>query len=66
MLRLLHYAPVVSDVAGGVFGAGAHTDYGMLTFLATDGQPGLQIESAPGRWEEVPHVPGAYVVNLGA
>ena len=28
-LRLLHYAPQKSDVENGVFGAGAHTDYGM-------------------------------------
>ena len=33
MQRLLHYAPVVSDVGHGVFACGPHSDYGMLTFL---------------------------------
>ncbi|KAG2449269.1 hypothetical protein HYH02_005426 [Chlamydomonas schloesseri] len=42
-LRPLHYAAEVSDPGAGVFGAGAHTDYGMLTILATDDVPGLQI-----------------------
>lgn len=27
---------------GGNIGAAAHSDYGMLTLLATDGTPGLQ------------------------
>jgi len=26
-----------------VLGAAAHSDYGMLTILATDGTPGLQV-----------------------
>ena len=34
---------VASRPEAGAFGAGAHTDYGMLTILATDGVPGLQI-----------------------
>ena len=36
MLRPLHYAAQVSNPGEGVFGAGAHSDYGMLTVLATD------------------------------
>ncbi|CAD6342335.1 unnamed protein product [Miscanthus lutarioriparius] len=42
-IRLLHYA---GDVNGpdnkDIVGAAAHSDYGMLTLLATDGTPGLQ------------------------
>lgn len=33
----------VSAPTDGVFGCGAHSDYGMLTILATDGVPGLQV-----------------------
>lgn len=33
--------------------AGAHTDYGMLTFLVTDLVPGLQIHTQ-GAWMDVP------------
>lgn len=52
----------------GRFGAGAHTDYGMITLLMTDGEPGLQIQvdpSDPASWQDVPHLPGAFIVNLG-
>lgn len=63
-LRPLHYSPEASAPDAGVYGAGAHTDYGMLTILHTDGSPGLQI--LHGRhWIDVDHVPGALIVNLG-
>ncbi|CAN0030535.1 unnamed protein product [Phaeothamnion confervicola] len=66
-LRLLRYAPEVSDASEGVFGCGAHTDYGLLTFLATDDVPGLQAGPVwlDGTWHDVPPKPGHFVVNLG-
>jgi isopenicillin N synthase-like dioxygenase len=33
----------VSDPAKGVYGAGAHSDYGLITLLATDDVVGLQV-----------------------
>ncbi|TDH69541.1 hypothetical protein CCR75_002275 [Bremia lactucae] len=63
-LRLLHYAPEKSDVANGVFGAGAHTDYGLLTLLSTDLSEGLQI-FYKNQWIKVPPRQDAFVVNLG-
>jgi hypothetical protein len=36
----------------------------MLTILATDGQPGLQVHLG-GRWVDVPPAPGCFVCNLG-
>lgn len=62
-LRLLHY-PAASGAAREI-GAGAHTDYGALTLLLTDGAPGLQVRPRGGDWTDVPHVPGAFVVNIG-
>jgi isopenicillin N synthase-like dioxygenase len=62
-LRLLRYPP--ASGAAGEIGAGAHTDYGAVTLLATDGEPGLQVRPRGGDWTDVPHVPGAYVVNIG-
>ncbi|KAG5179805.1 gibberellin 2-beta-dioxygenase [Tribonema minus] len=65
VLRLLRYAPEVSDVRRGVLGTGAHTDYGLLTFLAADDVPGLQVQ-LDGEWLAVPPVPPpAFIVNLG-
>ena len=48
----------------GVYGAGAHTDYGALTVLATDDNPGLQINTS-GKWQHVRPIPGTFVINLG-
>ncbi|QSR19412.1 isopenicillin N synthase family oxygenase [Novosphingobium sp. KA1] len=46
--------------------AGAHTDYGGLTILKTEDKPGgLEVLTADGRWEAVPIVPGAFIINLG-
>jgi isopenicillin N synthase-like dioxygenase len=62
-LRLLRYPPGTG--AEGEIGAGAHTDYGSLTLLLTDGEPGLQVRPRDRDWMDVPHVPGAFVVNIG-
>jgi isopenicillin N synthase-like dioxygenase len=62
-LRVLHYPPATG--AEGEIGAGAHTDYGGVTLLMTDGEPGLQVKPRGGDWTDVPHVPDAYVVNIG-
>ncbi|KAG2482592.1 hypothetical protein HYH03_018476 [Edaphochlamys debaryana] len=51
-LRPLHYTAEISDPGAGVFGAGAHTDYGMVTILATDTVPGLQIWLPEGEGAE--------------
>eukprot|EP00850_Spirogloea_muscicola_P004254 SM000018S03619 [mRNA] locus=s18:296361:299706:+ [translate_table: standard] len=68
-LRLLHYSEEQSRPEEGVFGAGAHTDYGMLTLLLTDDVSGLQIckekAEVPQLWEDVKPLPGALIVNLG-
>jgi isopenicillin N synthase-like dioxygenase len=46
--------------------SGAHTDFGSLTLLATDGSPGgLQVMMADGSWHDIMPVKGAYIVNLG-
>ena len=61
-LRLLKYQPGTG--AAGEIGAGAHTDYGSITLLMTDGEAGLQVRPRGGDWMDVPHVPGAFVINI--
>ncbi|XP_039141310.1 2-oxoglutarate-Fe(II) type oxidoreductase hxnY-like [Dioscorea cayenensis subsp. rotundata] len=78
-VRLLHY-PVslfstfmfwakCFEESCGRLGVSAHSDFGMVTLLLTDGVRGLQIcrdkDSSPQLWEDVPHVHGALVVNVG-
>jgi len=64
-VRLLRYAAERSDPAEGVFACGAHSDYGMITLLLTDDNPGLQIFTKDGEWIDVPPRSGSFVVNLG-
>ncbi|KAL9246859.1 hypothetical protein vseg_020346 [Gypsophila vaccaria] len=68
-LRLLHYPGGLNYSNEKVLGASAHSDYGMVTLLATDGVPGLQVcrekDRHPRVWEDVPHIEGAFIVNIG-
>lgn len=64
VIRLLHYAKETSKPEKGVFACGAHSDYGMITLLLTDHQPGLQIKYN-GDWVAVPPRPRSFVINLG-
>uniref|UniRef100_A0A0A9DNE5 Fe2OG dioxygenase domain-containing protein n=1 Tax=Arundo donax TaxID=35708 RepID=A0A0A9DNE5_ARUDO len=69
VVRLLRYPGEVNESDSGNYGASAHSDYGMITLLATDGTPGLQIcrekDRHPQLWEDVPHINGALIVNIG-
>ena len=73
-LRFLRYPPsagtgsaaaLTPEAAAAQAGAGAHTDYGNVTLLATDGVPGLQVRSRDGEWIDAPHLPGAFMCNIG-
>ncbi|KAJ4971220.1 hypothetical protein NE237_004319 [Protea cynaroides] len=62
-IRLLHYPGEVAFSNEETFGASAHSDYGTITLLATDGVRGLQIcrekDRRPQVWEDVQHVNGS-------
>jgi isopenicillin N synthase-like dioxygenase len=60
LFRIFRYPPTLDDA----WGVGEHTDYGLVTILATDGRPGLEVH-APDGWVAVPSVPDGFVVNLG-
>ncbi|XVF52575.1 hypothetical protein PTKIN_Ptkin05aG0029300 [Pterospermum kingtungense] len=68
-LRLLHYPGNVGSSREEIYGASAHSDYGMVTLLLTDGVPGLQVcrdkSKQPRVWEDVPSLSGAFIVNIG-
>ncbi|EEF30909.1 2-oxoglutarate-Fe(II) type oxidoreductase hxnY [Ricinus communis] len=68
-LRLLHYPGELRHSKEKIFGASAHSDYGMITLLATDGVPGLQVcrekSKEPRTWEDVLQMDRAFIVNIG-
>jgi isopenicillin N synthase-like dioxygenase len=64
-VRLLHYSAEKSQPDKGIYACGAHSDYGMITILLTDDNPGLQILSKRGKWIDAPPVKDCFIVNLG-
>ena len=65
-LRVLYYPDQsASEVSEGQLGAGAHTDYGMMTLLFQDEIGGLQVKDARGQWIDAPPTEGAVVINSG-
>ena len=63
-IRMLRYPPVAPTNEAAV-STGSHTDYGVITLLATDGGPGLEVRRLDGSWSAVEAPRGAFVVNLG-
>jgi isopenicillin N synthase-like dioxygenase len=65
-LRVRNYPAQLTVPAPGMIRAGAHSDYGSLTILATEDRPGgLQVCNADGKWVDVPIVPDCFIINIG-
>ena len=64
-LRLLHYPPRPTSAPDDLYGSAPHTDFGLLTILATDDVGGLQVKAPGGGWIDVPPRKDAYIVNVG-
>lgn len=62
LFRIFRYPAMGADDEG--WGVAEHTDYGLLTILAHDGSPGLQVRGEAG-WIDVDVAPDVFVVNLG-
>ena len=63
LFRIFRYPPhPTGDNA--TWGVGEHTDYGLLTLLATDGTPGLEVK-VQGEWIAAPADADLVICNLG-
>jgi isopenicillin N synthase-like dioxygenase len=63
LFRIFRYTPHPDD-AGDRWGVGEHSDYGLLTLLAHDGTPGLEVQVG-NDWVAAPHDPTLIICNLG-
>jgi len=64
-LRLLYYPAEGAAALPGQLGAGAHTDYGLITLLFQRGVSGLQVQDVDGSWHDVAPEADAIVINTG-
>jgi isopenicillin N synthase-like dioxygenase len=64
-VRLLHYPPHPTAHPDRELGAGAHTDWGLITILTQDGAGGLEVQLPSGQWIAATPIPGSFVVNVG-
>ncbi|WP_323768793.1 isopenicillin N synthase family dioxygenase [Antarctobacter sp.] len=65
LLRGNYYPPRPDWAGENDFGIAAHTDYGCLTLLGTDGVPGLEVLTPAGDWVAVSAQPGEFIINFG-
>jgi len=65
LLRGNFYPERPGDATERDFGIAAHTDYGCLTLLATDGSPGLEVRQRGGGWMPLSAPPGEFLINFG-
>jgi isopenicillin N synthase-like dioxygenase len=63
-LRILRY-PAGGDRSGSTVGAGAHTDYGLVSNIWQMDHTGLEIQRVDGTWVQAPTVDGTLVCPIG-
>ena len=65
LFRILHYPPLQGDEPDGAVRAAKHEDINLLTLLPVSREPGLQILTREGNWEDVPGQAGDIIINSG-
>ena len=62
---IVHHYPEQKTPPEGIR-AGAHTDFGTLTLLMTENNPGgLQVMGMDNEWHDIQPMPDAFIVNIG-
>ncbi|PPR09078.1 MAG: hypothetical protein CFH41_02801 [Alphaproteobacteria bacterium MarineAlpha11_Bin1] len=63
--RLNYYPLLKGDPPAGHIRAGEHTDYGMMTILMGEDEPGgLQVRTRQGEWIDVETRPEFFIINI--
>ena len=65
LLRILRYPPLTGDEPPNALRSAPHEDINLLTVLPASNEPGLQLLSSAGSWNDVPCDFGALAVNVG-
>ena len=64
--RMLHYPAWNDKIQENQMRGGEHTDYGTITILFTDENPGLQIKPREtDEWIDAPYIQNTCIVNVG-
>lgn len=61
----VYYPQQLESMGEEQFGAGPHTDFGVLTVLCQDNVGGLQIKDLDDEWVYAPPIDGTLIVNVG-
>jgi isopenicillin N synthase-like dioxygenase len=64
-LRFLYYPSSGAEVQSQQLGAGAHTDYGVITLLFQDNVGGLEVKDKHGIWHPIDYIENAILINTG-
>lgn len=64
LFRIFRYPPDPPAEHDDRWGVREHTDYGLVTVLAHDGTPGLQVHTPHG-WIDAPTDTDAFIINVG-
>ena len=63
---MIHYPPQTEPPLENQLRCGPHSDFGSLSIVYTDSDVGgLQVQTGDGTWQDVPCLPGTFVINLG-
>lgn len=65
LLRCNYYPPRKFSLSNKDYGIAPHTDYGCITILLTDSNPGLEIKNPSNEWELVNPKQDEVIVNFG-
>ncbi len=65
LLRIIHYPPLDGKETPGAIRGAAHEDINLITLLIAGTQPGLQVKSINGQWNNISCDTGCIAINTG-